>query len=1072
MGDMSVEDKTRQYSVYITDKDNTVNGSGVLFYSGGDSIFVFTCAHVVDDLDIIRLFFLKPINVDRDLYQIFVIEVPGEQVYYSPLDLVTVNGNEKIHSEDFVIIHVQKPQSFNIEPTNYSIGDTSRNCPIYTQGYPNGVPANTDPVEYLECLHGAVVVNIADKNRFTIRITEGFLDVGNRIYELKGLSGAPIWDGQKSSERQEQSLLGLISSAYDSTGLLSKIFAMKLQQIRTLMKEKFGIIIERKLIDIPEEDVAGRDYKPAVFDGTVTEKEQMSESEKWIDERTSACRCYIDELQLQKAIDTAREAISDSLFPSCSKDSQKSLMQHLLYCYEIGDLDAEFDSLEEDMRSRGILKKYDALRHMTRSFMRREYDETIVVAEECIKEEQGNKTLFACVNGFLFLAKAYEDNLPVEETIGKLFDEHENFIFDTGNEEDTALIYQLIGFVYGEKYHDYVNAVRFLNRSYRVGFDNVVLESLGAAYYFLGITDATREDETVDLRKVDRKALYKARECFLIIIRKADTLFWAGTMRRVGLCVYNTFVFLNDNYRIITVYPDIKKYVVPHKEEEADKFWRDIEMKYARIEAQSGNINTSDYPHITSTDRLLLETIAKTSRCANLIEKATAELQPGQINATGLEKTLKAAIRETENSVRKIDRRDRLPIYVQLMNMYGRGMLLFGWKKIDKLKYCLERIQNYDDPDIMETMENFIYEFEAPIDDVIQRYRKTFDKKKDIISWQELNHLYVRHRMMDKADAMYKELLTERKELIVEEPEYAYRAYIDYITLYHRDLKDALQCYLDAKEAFQDMDIEGFWELELMAYTNTFNDPERFEVERRPFMEKGLITEEQFHRAAFIAYMVNLNEEKAKEHNEYIRNYPHPINPVKQMIIMQHEEIHFLNWIGAIKPSFVPPPKSMTERRAREVIQLFGFESWHREIDKSLRNHFNIEKKIAIDAWSLYILAETTGLEILESFDKVYVSHSTVMRLLEELSRTDNTKIREVLDFIKSKKVFSIQSAGFKTQIEIRNNADYVEPAAAVAIGTEQDCLIVLGDPEIERRLVDKFKHTIIRVNEIKGLLE
>ena len=195
------------------------------------------------------------------------------------------------------------------------------------------------------------------------------------------------------------------------------------------------------------------------------------------------------------------------------------------------------------MRARELLEKYDVLRHMSRSFMKQKYDETIDVAEKYLAENHEKKALFACANAFLLLARAYEEQLPVEETIGKLLDEHENFLLDTETEDETAFIYQLIGFVYGERYHDYVNAVRFLNRSYRVGFDDIVLESLGAAYYFLGISDATGEDQMVDLKKVDRKALYKARECFLIIIQKADTLFWEGTMRRIGLCIYNTFVF-------------------------------------------------------------------------------------------------------------------------------------------------------------------------------------------------------------------------------------------------------------------------------------------------------------------------------------------------------------------------------------------------------------------------------------------------------------------------------------------------------------------------------------------------
>lgn len=42
-----VNDSTRAYSVYISDENNSVQGSGVLFYAGGKSAFVFTCAHVV-----------------------------------------------------------------------------------------------------------------------------------------------------------------------------------------------------------------------------------------------------------------------------------------------------------------------------------------------------------------------------------------------------------------------------------------------------------------------------------------------------------------------------------------------------------------------------------------------------------------------------------------------------------------------------------------------------------------------------------------------------------------------------------------------------------------------------------------------------------------------------------------------------------------------------------------------------------------------------------------------------------------------------------------------------------------
>ena len=73
-----VNDKTREYSVYISDEANTVQGSGILFYAGGDSMFVFTCAHVVENLDKIKLFILKEIDASRDLYNVLFTEVSGK----------------------------------------------------------------------------------------------------------------------------------------------------------------------------------------------------------------------------------------------------------------------------------------------------------------------------------------------------------------------------------------------------------------------------------------------------------------------------------------------------------------------------------------------------------------------------------------------------------------------------------------------------------------------------------------------------------------------------------------------------------------------------------------------------------------------------------------------------------------------------------------------------------------------------------------------------------------------------------------------------------------------------------
>ena len=436
-----VNDSTRAYSVYISDENNSVQGSGVLFYAGGKSAFVFTCAHVVDGLEKIRLFILKEINAACDRYDVFCTEISSSQVVYSPLDEVrTDDTGTKTHTEDIAIIQLGKPESLEIPVTNFLITETYRNRPVYVQGYPNGVPDGRSPIEYLDCLHGCVVVNPEDSNRFTIRMDNTFIDAGSRVYELEGLSGAPVWEDSE----EVNGLLGVFTSAYGATALLSKTFVTKAQQLRSIMKERFGIVMKRKLEGIPEQDVAGSSGDPIVFNGEI-QTEEKSENEKWIENQLVGLRCIIEDLKLQDAIDRAKELIADSKFASLSKESQKKGKQYLLYCYEIADMDAEFDALESDMRESGLIKEHDVLRQLTRSFMQKKFQETVVAAQHYIDTEDStkSKTLLSFAKAFLLLAKAYTEQLPIEETIGVLLNEQEKFIYQTDEVEDEALVYQI-----------------------------------------------------------------------------------------------------------------------------------------------------------------------------------------------------------------------------------------------------------------------------------------------------------------------------------------------------------------------------------------------------------------------------------------------------------------------------------------------------------------------------------------------------------------------------------------------------------------------------------------------------
>lgn len=90
--------------------------------------------------------------------------------------------------------------------------------------------------------------------------------------------------------------------------------------------------------------------------------------------------------------------------------------------------------------------------------------------------------------------------------------------------------------------------------------------------------------------------------------------------------------------------------------------------------------------------------------------------------------------------------------------------------------------------------------------------------------------------------------------------------------------------------------------------------------------------------------------------------------------------------------------------------------------------------------------------------------------MLEELSRVNSPVLRQIIDFIKTDSVCQIVSPDFRAQIEVRKNANYNETAAAVALGIENDCVVVLGDPDLEDRLMDEYSQRIIRTDEMDKL--
>lgn len=851
-----LELETQEYSVFITDEKRTSSGSGVLFYPGsGNHLYIFTCAHVLDGLkEPFQIYSLFPVNREQEIYQVEKLEATREQVKYSPIDKVSESDEGIIvHSIDAAVICLEIKEEISFETTDYVIGEVHKGDGVLAQGFPGSETEIEELLNYVEGTYGRILHNAKDKEVLLWQIEDTHVDPGNRVYELNGFSGSPVW----SLEADEKTIVGLFTSGVGRSIYRGKVHALKMEAIRSIMKIFFQIRMESRILGIPNEEIAPQKDNP-----TYISKEAQPEIrnlyDEWLVVQTEKVRAYIDDVKFQNAIDTAKMAINDQRFEKCSKKVACTHMKHLLYCYEACLLDDEYEALEQEMQKRGFLEGHDPLRWITFNFGKKQFKETIAFTEALLQKSDLDERVKIVAEVYASISRAYVEDAPVEETIGKFLDEKECLnikIEDMGTE---ALVYQMLGYVYGEYYKQYVKSVRCLNRAYRLGQDHAVLESLGCAYHLLAIHDALKEDHTIEIEKVDRSSLYKARECFLILLDKADELYLRAMMKREGGILYDTFFFEQDNYRILTLYPILIK----NSPDDA-KMKRDFEMRYAKTVCQSGQIDLTQFHHLTKADKILLSILKEEQDALHRLDFTNSE---DLRRISNLDKKLYNVIDKVEQNLEQIDEKEQLLVRALLLNLYRWGKYLFGWNIIFNMERHLEFIQKNGKEEMAITFENFIYECSHEPEEAEERYIHSWEKNPCFELWKEILQFYKRNHMLDKADAMFESLFTEHTEYVESEPEYAFRAYIGYILDYQRDLKKALHFYLIHKNEMKDEIVRELWESELMMCTNSFNNPDEFVEMRNVLVEQGLMPENEFHRISLIAYMCNLDSENAWKH--------------------------------------------------------------------------------------------------------------------------------------------------------------------------------------------------------------
>lgn len=1029
-------EKHEAYSVLITG-DKGRRGTGTLFYTeSAHSFYVLTSAHVIYTAQSVTIHILIP--TDRDPVERSVV-AGKEQFHFSPIDEVTVVGDQSTHTCDIAVIECDVGD-IPLKPTQYSIYPMTTQEKVMALGYPQG----EGPVYYQQDQLSATVEKVLEKeNYFLIRVDETSLNSADREAELKGFSGAPVWDEAKMEE--DIALLGgFIAIGMGTNISRGRIKVMNAKYVQSLMREEFGIYMQNRIPNVTEAEIA-----PG-YQESAESPDQLAVRECWIENERRKGQTYVDGLQLKRAIEVTRAAIVNTEFQKCSAEQKYKIYAVLLEAYRLArDFDI-YDQIIEEMHRAEITDEREAVIEAVRYLEALDYDRAEQYAEIALAmNPEGNEERV-----ILAIIQAIKNKDADVSMLSEFIGTKDQLLIKPKNEREEEFLYQILGFVFGNRFRETGRAIRCLNRAFQISGNYIILESLAVSYYQHSLRNAYIEDGTdrIDPFRIDQDAIDKGRDAFLRVLAAADEIWLKGTIRRVGPLMFKCFYFMHDNFRIYKHYHDMIKYFdFPDQE-----MLRDFQICYLEVALEKEPVNLDEFKGLTDHDRKLFS-------LTNLL-RYPLRLFNGSIHVPApiQERELLQLIGEGERRLQElIDTQtdDRLgfdKIHEDFINLYGNGILRYHWSALSEVKRHVAAIKH---PLETEVLKFYIRELESDDFEVSEKeYNDYFEEKRDIVSFNQLCHFYTRHGKIDKTKELYDSVFYERRYLIENQAEYFYREYIHFYMEHHYDLTAPLKCFVEHGEEMKDEYLKMLFEMDLEFATVTFNNPDYMLENARTLLDEGLIDVQEYNRKCLIINMLNCKPNEAEKY----ANKEHESNP---LLLSEYERMLFV-WKGH---QVVPDARwnSMQKWTPEQLDDVYTVESWQVPVC-SVMDQFGIKKRkaIVVDLWGLYILEIVKVPAIMNWFEKVYVTHDTISMALQEINKVNDDYIRRVLAYIRTANNVIIQSPTLKDQLEVRTpGVEYMEIHQALLLAELLDCPAFVG--EFRYPIPERFQSRIIRPNHI-----
>lgn len=191
------------------------------------------------------------------------------------------------HSIDAAVICLEIKKEISLETTDYVIGEARKGDGVLAQGFPGSETEIEELLNYVEGTYGRILHNANDKEVLLWQIEDAHVDSGNRVYELNGFSGSPVW----SLEANEKTIVGLFTSGVGRSVYRGKVHALKMEAIRSIMKIFFQIRMESRILGIPNEEIAPQKDNPTYISNEA-QPEIRDFYDEWLVAQTEKVRAW------------------------------------------------------------------------------------------------------------------------------------------------------------------------------------------------------------------------------------------------------------------------------------------------------------------------------------------------------------------------------------------------------------------------------------------------------------------------------------------------------------------------------------------------------------------------------------------------------------------------------------------------------------------------------------------------------------------------------------------------------------------------------------------------------------